>query len=210
MTDTGVTPYGPSTGSAAGGPSSDVHQPLWDTSEFDQNVTSFLFFQLQQGQALPISGTRKNKTHTNMTLAGQLPAGLAFKVQSLRVWLNEAFSGAGAANSPDAMQQVLRVFQGSLLEFKLLDKIIYSVPLITCNPGAGVDWYAPEAVSSVIHGQLGSRETGAIMPLQTPIIIDSNQNFQVEVTLPAALGTGITAAHQIVCMLDGMTFKPTQ
>jgi len=208
MADTGLTPYGASTGTAAGGVAFNAHQPIWDTSEFNQTTLSILFFQLNQGQALPISAIRKDKTHTNMTLAGQLPAGLSFKVQAIRLKLVDEITGMGGA-AADAIQQRLRVFAGSLVEFKLLDKIVFSIPAVFCNPGAGVEFFTSEAASSVQKGQLGSKDASSIMLLQEPIIIAANQNFQVEMTLPALIAQ-LTVAHQIVCLLDGMMFKPTQ
>ena len=203
--DLAVQIYGASTATDLTGMSVDIHEPLRDTSEFANATQVVRFFTTQIGQPLPISAVAKTKMETNMSLAGQLPAGTGFLVQSIRIAILNSY---GSLN--DQPQNIVRAIMGGLVELTIAEKVVLALPVEWCSPGCGMINHRSNAASNVQYAQLAGDNPKDIFVLQTPQVIKANTNFMVELTIPLTKPVALGDTQQIRCWLDGRHLKPTQ
>jgi hypothetical protein len=172
------------------------------------------FFQVPAGQA------GKTKSDTNMTLAGQLPAGQQFLVQSIEIYFfpGTVFPG-GVAGGPaivDAfVNDVWEVRSGVCnLSFDVGSKnYLTETPLMRFPPKTRLDGFAAQSDSAVAAATTFMRTsyadaTGRPYPVDPYILLESTQNFGITINWPALIA--ITNAGRIGCVLDGLLVRNSQ
>ena len=177
-----------------------IWQPLYDSATYAAaGAASTLFFQTPLGQA------GKTLQNTNMELAGQLPKGQNFLLTGIQVELLPGVAPEAAAitNFSNDVYQfyksgalVLRigakdfVRQGNLMKFAPVNRL-------AGQGGTGI------AAHQVMYMQAAGREFSV-----ADLMLESNQNFSIEVQSGAALTSG-TAAN-IMVTLNGFIYRNAQ
>jgi hypothetical protein len=172
------------------------------------------FFQVPAGQA------GKTKSDTNMTLAGQLPAGQQFLVQSIEIYFfpGTVFPGTAPAtvSTLDAfVNDVWEVRSGVCnLAFDVGSKnYLQETPLMRFPPKTRLDGWSGMSDGNVLAA-LGFNRTsyadasGRPYPVDPYILLESTQNFVVTINWPALVA--ITNAGRIGCVLDGLMVRNSQ
>lgn len=185
------------------GPLEVIHQPYYDITEWNNESTEITFFQRPIGMALPITvTTTKTKVHTNMTASGQLPAKTYFEIFGFRFLIPQEL---GDTDSPALLAQI---FLGSVFEFRLQNKIYMQAPVIMAGAGAGLTFVSSGAAATLIQAQNGSNDARGFWMLKETIAIGESESFDVKLTLAQA--STVTAARQVMCVMDGMLYRPIQ
>lgn len=191
-----------------------LRQSLYDFQAYAAaGQTSLTFFQVPVGQS------SKTKADTNLSLAGQLPAGQQFLAQSLEVYFFPGTlfpSQAPAAETIDGFtNDVWEVRSGvAHLEFNVGSKnYLTEAPLMCFPPKARLDGWAGMS-SSTTAGASGFERTayadasGRPYPIDPFILLESTQNFNVTITWPTVIA--ITNAGRIGVVLDGLLIRNSQ
>lgn len=191
-----------------------LRQSLYDFQAYAAaGQSSLSFFAVPDGQ----SG--KTKADTNMTLAGQLPAGQQFLVQSLEVYFfpGTVLPGVGPVASviDSFTNDVWKVRSGSsFLEFVVGSKnYLTETPLMRFPPKARLDGWAAAADATTAAAALFNRTsyadaTGRPYPIDPYVLLESTQNFNVKISWPALVT--ITNAGRIGVVFDGLLIRNSQ
>jgi hypothetical protein len=188
-------------------------QSLYDFQAYAQaGQTNLTFFQVPVGQS------SKTKADTNMSLAGQLPAGQQFLVQSMEVYFfpGTIVPGVGpVANLIDGFtNDVWAVAKGGWLEFTVGSKTyLTEAPLMRFPPKTRLDGWASENGNTTPGAALYTRTSYAVpagrpYPIDPYILLESTQNFSVNLNWPAAVA--VTNAGRIGMVLDGLLIRNSQ
>lgn len=195
-----------------------IREPLYDTLPYDSGVTTQLrFFQT------PISGT-KTKSDTNMTLAGQLPAGWKFSAEVAELHVlpgsnaasyirQDPVKSATALAAPNFANDVWALVQAGWAEITIGSKPYGTIPLILLPPMTGLAISAANAVentNTTVVNQITTdyaRLTGRPFKFEPLLPIPGNTNFDITLNWPAAvtLPSGFDANLRFV--LQGMRFR---
>ncbi len=192
-----------------------LRQSLYDFQAYAAaGQTSLTFFQVPVGQS------SKTKADTNMTLAGQLPAGQQFLIQSMEVYFypGTVFPGgvAGGAAIVDAfVNDVWEVRSGSaFLELNVGSKnYLTEAPLMRFPPKTRLEGFAAQSDSAVAAATTFMRTSyadasGRPYPVDPYLLLESTQNFNVNINWPAVIA--ITNAGRIGVVLDGLLIRNSQ
>lgn len=191
-----------------------LRQSLYDFQVYAAaGQTSLRFFQV------PIGQSSKTKADTNLSLAGQLPAGQQFLVQSLEVYFfpGTVLPGVGPVASviDSFTNDVWKVRSGvAHLEFNVGSKnYLTEAPLMRFPPKTRLDGWAGMADATTAAAALFNRTSyadaaGRPYPIDPYILLESTQNFDVTVTWPTVIP--VTNAGRIGVMLDGMLIRNSQ
>lgn len=188
-------------------------QSLYDWQTYAQaGQTNLTFFQVPVGQS------SKTRADTNMTLAGQLPAGQQFLVQSIEVYFfpGTVLPGTGpVANVIDSfVNDVWAVYKGGWLEFGVGSKLyLIEAPIGRFPPKTRLDGWASENGNTTAGAALYTRTSyatpaGRPYPIDPYILLESTQNFSVALNWPTAVA--VTNAGRIGCVLDGLLIRNSQ
>ena len=189
-----------------------LRQSFYDFQTYLQaGQTSMLFFQVPQGQS------SKTKADTNMQLAGQLPAGQQFLVQSIEVKL---YPSALPSTGPiaDAVESLVNdmwnVGKSGWLEFNVGSKnYLTEAPLDRFPPKTRLDGWA--ALTSTLTAGAATQSkisyatfAGRPYPIDPYILLESTQNFAVQLNWPVAVA--VAANARIGIILDGLLVRNSQ
>jgi hypothetical protein len=192
-----------------------LRQSLYDMQAYAAaGQTQLSFFQVPVGQS------SKTKADTNMSLAGQLPAGQQFLIQSLEVifYPGTVFPG-GVAGGPaivDAfVNDVWKVRSGvASLELNVGSKnYLTEAPLMRFPPKTRLDGWTGQSDSAVAAATTFMRTSyadacGRPYPIDPYLLLESTQNFNVQINWPTAIA--ITNAGRIGVVLDGLLIRNSQ
>lgn len=187
-------------------------QPLYDTQTIlAAGALSLTYFQapIGAGQSnFAAAGVTKSLADTNMTLAGQLPAGYNFRVLGIRAQPMFSMNAADAA----------RWSIGGVLRFTIASKDYLQLPLDTVPAGAGPYGFFTQAMAAnqsvAAHGfpSLGN----AYVIGKKPLELSATQNFVVTlqwpalVTVTSTVPTQVAAGLPVRIYLDGFYYRPVQ
>jgi hypothetical protein len=156
-----------------------------DHSYFDtqlivaSSTTPMHFFQNAQGQAFNTGSSVKGLQHTNMTIGGQLPRGQRFTIRNIKLMYT------ATAQLADATIQLWYEFlANTTMEFMITGKD--SLCTLTLQEILGASTLILPAVTSTTFSSTINRiilpRFHGIYPLNTPIILAEQTNFEVKVT----------------------------
>lgn len=212
-----------------------IRQPLYDTAVYaTAGSTGISFFATPIGQGASASpgnaGNVKTIADTNMTLAGQLPAGQNFMVEQIEV---DVTPGASAATTTTftlvhpvvfavaasagtvfaAASDVNAIYQTGVLTLTIGSKnYLQDGPLKKFAPQNYVDVESSvESTSATVGQTLVSTARALGKPYNiVPVTLVSTQNFNVTLNWPVVVATpsGFNAA--VRCTLNGYLFRNSQ
>lgn len=211
-----------------------IKQGLYDTTVYaTAGVTQLNFFSTPIGQGTSAqpgnaAGT-KAMADTNMTLAGQIPAGQNFLVQTLEVDVRAgsvstaatfalvgpiAFATAASGGTVfAAVNDVNAIYSTGQLGFSVGSKFyLQESPLGKFPPQSHLDVNAGVATTSATVGQTTislARAEGRPYHID-PVRLENGQNFNVQLNWPVAVATPSGFNAQIKVTLDGYLFRASQ
>lgn len=190
-----------------------IRQPLYDYQAYAAGgQTSLSFFQLPIGQA------SKTKDDTNMESAGQLPNPKSFLIDSIELvfFPGGTVGSFGAQATPDNINDVQAFMEGGTLELfvgsktYLTDAPLGRFPQASFRMGIGAaaaDNTTPAAdLQTLVDYAVVSGPVHAI----TPIKLESNQNFVVNLTWNAAVALPSGVAGRVGVVLNGFMYRLSQ
>jgi len=177
-----------------------VEQPLYDYQTLAAaGASTQKFFQTPQGQG------GKTLADTNMELAGQLPKGQAFAIMGIQVEVLPGLS-VDNATATEFANDVYNVLKGGALRLHIGSKSYVDQGNLMKFPP--VNRLAGTAATGVAAQQIqyftgAGREFSVI-----DMLLESSQNFNVELLELAALPSGVDA--RIGVTLNGVLFRNAQ
>lgn len=195
-----------------------IREPLYDFLTYDSAATTSLrFFQT------PISGT-KTKAETNMTLAGQLPAGWKFSADLIEIHVLPGSSAssyvrqdpvktATSLAAPNFANDVWALLHAGWLEITIGQKPYLTAPLICFPASSGLGASAAAAVentNTTVQNQITvdyARLVGRPFELKPTMPIPANTNFDVTLNWPAAVTLPSGFDARIGIFLHGVKFR---
>lgn len=195
-----------------------IRQSLYDYQALAATaVTQLTYF------ALPIGQSSKTLSDTNMTLAGQLPAGVEFLVQSIEVHFEANRTGT-AANLPSAIgaDAVMNRINDSFifynsgnLVFSVLQKdYLQEAPLLRFPPKTRMEINGAVSNAGEVADatqRLGNAYAAGRPYLLSPvdILLNSSMNFAVTLSWPEGART-YTDIARVGVVLDGIMYRKSQ
>lgn len=195
-----------------------ITQSLYDTQAYAAaGQTNLQFFQVPQGQS------SKTLSDTNMQLAGQLPAGQEFLIQSIELLFlptrPTVAAQMPAAFGAQAIAQIVNdaylFAAGGNLQLNVLSKTyLQEAPLGRFPSKTNFEVSAALADVTTAGANLQSRiafgkSCGRPYILKAPILLISTQNFSVTLNWPEGV-VAITNPARVVCVLDGIMYRKSQ
>lgn len=175
-----------------------IWQPLYDYQTLAAaGATSQRFF------IDPIGSGGKTEADTNMELSGQIPKGQAFLVTGIQVELYPGVVIASAAN--DFADDIYDFYKGGYLTFKIGSKEFASQGNLMKFPP--VNRLGVSAATGNAESYLYSVATGREFEVKD-LLLESNQNFNVELNELAAMPSGNDA--RIGVTLNGFLYRNAQ
>jgi hypothetical protein len=201
-------------------PTAGVGQIQFFSQPIGQGVTS------AQGAVV---GSAKTRFDTNMDLAGTLPSGKGYLIESIEVLFLPGsvstantytlaalslFNAAAAAAVYGPVNDVNSFYQSGLLELNILGKNYLSeTPLLAFPPKAHLDVVAGIASNSATVGTIGvafAKAAGRPYQLDPGITLESGVNFDVTVKWPAPVATPSGFNGRMSVFLDGVFQRASQ
>jgi len=217
------------------GQSEVIRQRLYDYLLYPTaGQTQLSFFQTAIGQGVTTAaggtvGQPKTYWDTNMQLAGQLPSGTSYMVESLEILflpgsVNTAntytpanLSLAAAANAATVagpINDVNTILQSGLVEFNVLQKnYLRETPLLAFPPKAMLDLSAALASTSATQSEVAAvlaKAAGRPYYVEPEIVLQPAMNFEVIVKWPAAVATPSGFNARIGAIFDGYLMRASQ
>lgn len=182
-------------------------------------------FQVGVGQSAStmVAGTAYTKTlqHTNMTQAGQLPAGQTFLVNSIQAvviqtgaWIASQTAPSGddaTASTVEGDWGLKAILQSGILTLTIGDKDYEQAPLLMFPSKYGISGFAATATTATtVTNTIAALNNGFGNPYQCliPHRIDSSRHFEVKIQFPGA--TVISNKYFIQVVLEGVLFRSVQ
>jgi len=177
-----------------------IWQPLYDTVTYAAaGAASTLLFQTPLGQ----SG--KTLQDTNMELAGQLPKGQNFAMTGVQVELLPGVNPEGAAIT-NFSNDVWNFYKSGALVLRIGAKdFIRQGNLMKFAP---VNRLAGQVATGLAAHQLGYMQAAGREFAVADLMLESNQNFSVEIQNGAALTSGTAA--RLAVTLNGFIYRNAQ
>ncbi|MBT9168126.1 MAG: hypothetical protein DDT19_01471 [Syntrophomonadaceae bacterium] len=191
----------------------DLWQPLYDRVNYAATGTPELsFFSVVRGQSAPliragVIGTfSKTFRDTNMENANVVPTKM-FKFVGISLAYCHQIEG-DIANPADRD----RIRSGGFLRFRIVDKDILILPLVTfpeVNPFAvgATSTTVTAATSSMLGAAGGGGSNVPMYKLPIPITLNPFENFAVTISLDGIVTT--TRPVDVYCILQGFMRRPT-
>lgn len=167
--------------------------------------------------ANPVGVGGRTLADTNMTLAGQIPSGQRFAVQSMEVYFIPGVfpSIAPAATTIDAhVNDIWEVYTGDAwLQLNIGSKPYLQEALLQRLPPAtrmaGFAGMASQAaVADVLTRTSHIAACGMLYRIDPVLLLEPNQNFSVTINWPTAIA--ISAAGTIGVVMGGVTARNSQ
>lgn len=212
-----------------------IRQRLYDYQLYaTAGTTSLTFFQNPIGTGVTsalgaIVGTAKTDADTNMVLAGQLPSGLAYKIESVEVKFDPGSvatantytpAGLGLWIAVSAITQVApindvnTILQSGVLEINVLQKnYLRETPLRDFPPKAYTEIAAAVASNSATTAQTTiqhAKAAGRPYYLDMPITLKPALNFEARLKWPGVVATPSGFNGRIGVIFDGLMVRASQ
>lgn len=213
-----------------------IKQTLYDFQLYAAAGTNQLsFFQQPIGAGVTtalgaVVGSTKSIADTNMQLAGQLPSGMAYKIESIEViflagsvstaatYTAQAlsmFAVAAAAAVAAAINDVNTFYQSGVLELNVLQKnYLRETPLMKFPPKAHLDLSAAVSTNSATVGEVATilaKASGRPYYMDVcPITIKPALAFDVTLKWPGVVATPSTFNGRVGVTLDGLMMRASQ
>lgn len=181
----------------------ELTQPLYDSAQIPAaGALKLTFFQQPFGAGATIFGAgAKNLCDTNMTLAGQIPAGWMFTVHAiaLALWSTAVTMAADLAIALNASWFELFLGSGT--------QSVFQIPAKRLTGGCGVDGYAATTVAATSQqaAHNGAADPRAIYGLKSPLKIFGGKGFSATLNWSALAPT--TAAINATVFLEGQLVR---
>lgn len=210
-------------------------QSLYDYQLYPTaGLNQLTFFQLPKGQGVATSpgavvGSLKTIGDTNMEAPGNLPAGKSFLINLIEVdfyaglsnvantfaqAVPSVFDAVAAAAVAGQINDVSTFYNsGSLNLFVGSTTFLEEAPLNRFPPKAGVGIDTALATNSATVGELATvhaKATGKPYLVEPPLLLVSNQNFQVSLNFPGAVATPSGFNGRVGVILDGYMYRVSQ
>lgn len=190
-----------------------ITQPLYDTLQYPTAGTSapLRFFTTPLGAGTTLFGTGgKNLSDTNMRQAGQLPSPQTFEIFTIQVSLLST-AAASLATGGTTYQDLQVLLQGAHFILTIGSKQWLELPVYYLPSGGGLEAYAtggagPAAMGATVHS--GVADPSAVFKLSRSITIDTNENFDGQVIVPAA--SAVTTAVNVRLSFNGELTRSIQ
>jgi hypothetical protein len=217
------------------GSSEIIRQRLYDYQLYAAaGVGQLSFFQTPAGQGVTSAlgatvGSSKTLQDTNMVLAGQLPSGMGYMIESIEVLYLPGsvstastytpanlslFAVAAAATVAGQLNDVNTFYQSGLLEFNILQKTaLREAPLIAFPPKAHLDLSAAIASNSATVGEVAAvlaKAGGRPYYLEPRISLQSAVNFEVVLKWPAPVAVPSGFNARVGVIFDGFMQRAGQ
>ncbi|NBU71056.1 MAG: hypothetical protein EBS53_06325 [Bacteroidetes bacterium] len=217
------------------GQSEVIRQRLYDYQLYPTaGVTQLTFFQNPIGAGITTAlggtvGSAKTIWDTNQELAGTLPSGKAFMVESIEVLFipgsvstantytvvgQSVFAATAAASVMGALNDVNTFYQSGCLEFNILSKnYLRETPLLAFPPKAHFDLSAAVASNSATTAEVAAqlnKSSGRPYYLEPSISLQPAVNFEVVLKWPAAVATPSGFNGRVGVILDGYLLRASQ
>ncbi len=208
-----------------------IKQGLYDTAVYaTAGATNLNFFATPQGQGTSAqpgnAANTKSIADTNMTLAGQMPTGQNYLVQTIEVDVRAGsvstastfaqvtpivFAAAAAAGTVwGASSDVNAIYGSGVLLLSVGSKnYLTEAPLNKFPPQAHLDVASAVASTSATVGQTlvnFTRAEGRPYHID-PVRLENGQNFAVQLQWPVAVATPSGFNAQVKVTLDGYLFR---
>lgn len=195
-----------------------IREPLYDFLTYDSGATLNLrFFQD------PIGGT-KTKADTNMTLAGQLPKGWKYIVETMEIVVMPGSNAANyvrqspvqqaaAAAAPNFANDVWALLSVGYAEITVGSKPYLTAPLLSFPSTTGLmisAAAATEDTGAAIHHQITAdyaRLVGKAFLFNPVMPLEENTNFDVTLNWPAAVVLPSAFDARIGIVFNGIKFR---
>lgn len=171
--------------------------------------TSLAFFQVPVGQS------SKTLADTNMTLAGQLPSGQAFLIESIEIFLFPSFDPSQSSTTDGVVAEytndVIDFAKSGYLTLNIGSKqYIQEAPLGKFPPKTRL--YASDAITSTEATLTKFTDYAAMCGrpylLRSPYLLESSQNFNVTMNWPTAVA--LSAAARVGISMEGVLYRDVQ
>lgn len=217
------------------GQSEVIRQPLYDHLLYAAaGAQQLTFFQAPIGQgsttALGATATTpKTKADTNMVMAGNLPSGQEFLVESIEVAFYPGSVSAASTFTVDAVTFFLAVasavptaqvddvnafYQAGRLEFNVLSKnYLTEAPLMKFPPKAYLDIVGAIASNSATTSEVGfvaAHAAGRPYYVEPRIDLQPAMNFDVSLIFPGLVPMPSTFNARVGVYLDGYLLRASQ
>jgi hypothetical protein len=199
-----------------------IHQPLYSAGALDAAALprELTVFQYAIGGTVAGAGAGAvlaNLWHTNMVAQGLLPSPKLFQVQGIRVVFSQVNAvGTGlldptySANpeNTDAEDDYKLFHYGGCIKFFVGVKDYYTGPLFLVPGNTGIDGFAAMAIGGTVQGFMRDNKAhsagkACLFP-QFPILIPSQQNFNVSLQWLQATPATMIDTHMFWVVLDGI------
>lgn len=213
-----------------------IKQTLYDFQLYATAGTAQMsFFQQPVGQGVTsapggVVGTAKSVADTNMQLAGQLPSGVAYKIESIEVSFLPGsvstantytmaalslFNAAAAATVAGPVNDVNTFYQSGTLELNVLQKnYLRESPLMRFPPKATLDLSAAVSSNSATVGEVAvvlAKAGGRPYYMDVcPITIKPAIAFDVTLKWPGVVATPSGFNGRVGIILDGLMMRASQ
>ena len=212
-----------------------IRQRLYDFQLYPTaGVSQLTFFQNPIGTGITTAlgatvGSAKTVADTSQELAGTLPSGKAFLIESLEVVF---FPGSSASANTYAVaapgqfsatastalllqaSDVNIIYQAGVLELNILSKnYVRETPLLSFPPKANYNLDAAIATNSATTGEVASinmRAAGRPYFVEPSIALQPAVNFEIVIKFPGVVATPSGFNGRIGVILDGYTMRASQ
>lgn len=185
---------------------------LWDRQLFTSASTvSMLFFQ----------AVRTAKRDGNIQIASQLPAGIFFLVQAIRVFPvvrpDQRAALVAAAEGPllSVADDLAQLYNDGVFRLDILNKTYAEYPLFLLSPGAGIVTNqttlttTAQASNYAVTPTVGAPDNRSVFTLSQPIGIPPLTTIQARLDWPAVI-TLEAGNMNLEVILDGQLIRPKQ
>lgn len=197
-------------------------------------VSQLPFFSQPIGQGITSAlggtvGSAKSRSDTNLELAGQLPSGKSYLIESIEVLFLpgavatantytpatiSAFAAVAALAVFQSDNDVNTIYQSGLLELTILSKVYLSeTPLIAFPPKAQLETYGAIGSNSATTSVTGvhlTKAMGRAYYLAPEISIQPAVNFDVTIKWPSPVATPSGFNGRIGVLMDGFFMRASQ
>lgn len=182
---------------------------LYDFGTYAQaGQTSLSFFQVPVGQS------SKTLADTNMDLAGQLPSGQSFLIESVEIYLFPGVVvGADTAIdlAPEFSNDMYDFIKAGSLKLTIGSKTyLQEAPLGRFPPKTRLNGWGALATTDAAQSKYidYSAAGGRPYALRSPYLLESSQNFNITLTWPTAVA--LSAAARIGIVMEGVLYRDVQ
>lgn len=201
-----------------------ITQTLYDYTTYavgGQSTLNFFANPIGQGTTShPGSTGPKTKADTNMSIAGSLPTGQYFVIESIEIHMlpstpPASFGAVAALTEIGFTNDIFNVGRSGFLELVVGSKpYLTEAPLNRFPPKTRLEGKAALASNSATTGLIAidyASWGGRPYALKAPITLESNQNFSLALTWPNAVGLDATnTACRMGVVFDGVLYRSVQ